>query len=1213
MPKQPKGEKSWQRVSHLVEALLDYALNNTNRISHIHAEWKGDTELHVTATLEALRHLLKDRGNFKPSENTSDTQVKKYIGEVLTKYLTEELKILEDHRPPSKRKGNPNWNFTLKLWSKKDKAENLQKLAEVWGEGAPGISIQINSRQNTEGKTDKDDVPADCPPDKSIRVAVSQMPESVPVWKGRDEVVAKLTAKLVQILPDGTSPPKVLAIVGQGGMGKTSLAIKLVEGLGMNWQHSVFQAGKSLLAGGYECVMYFKAHEQISFDEVAGFVLSEGLGIPGAAELKKPEEKIAKIMMGLQQTRCLLILDNLEDILHPAVEGENPDSFDSSLIHRTISPDWGKLLNALVYQQHQSQMILTSREVPGDLADTRYPGLAPDSELVHIEVLQGVDERATVEILQRQLTDNLTDLQWISRRVEGHLFLLTQLVSLGKGRPGYLRKHPELVTKKVELMLQEQMVRQSAAGRDLVSRMCVLRVPIDVRGLTFLRLYTDDWEKDSRFELAAGLEEPAELTDAEIEETAAILERLVGASLVQCRYDEDKCEDFYDLHRVIEEFLQGEYQQELPKLLESIYKFYCTGKNVENPQNIEDLQSVLEAQHFAFRLGNYGEAYSLIPNEYLRLWGYWNLSKELHEQILPYVEGYKRSDCLMNLGPINRDLGNWNLAEKYLKEALSIAEENDDKSDIAVSLGMLGDIERNRGNWDEAEKLYQQYLEMMTELGYRSSMATSWKVLGHIEENRGNWDEAEKLYRQSLEMMTELGDRSGMATSWKVLGNIEKHLGNLDEAEKLYQQSLEMMIELGERSGMASCWELLGSIEEYRGNWDESEKLYQQSLEMMTKLGANSGMASCWASLGCIERNRGNWDEAEKLYRQSLTLRTELGTRSGMASCWELLGYLEQCRGNLDEAKKLCLQSLALRIELGDRSGIASCWGSLGCIEENRGNWDEAEKLYRQSLEVETELGALWRMTSCWAALGYIEECRGNLDEAEKLYRQSLEIKRELGDRAGMATSWGSLGHIEENRGNWDEAERLYRQCLEVETELGDRAGMASSWGLLGDIERNRGNWDEAERLYRQSLALRTELGDRAGMATSWGVLGDIERLRGNWDEAERLYRQCLAIETELGDREGIATSIGSLGENELARGNLDTAEQLLTEALGKMQKLGMTWHIAEVNYCFARLERKRGNTEVAQQHYDTAHQIFQQLGAAKDVERIEKEWHSID
>jgi tetratricopeptide (TPR) repeat protein len=124
-----------------------------------------------------------------------------------------------------------------------------------------------------------------------------------------------------------------------------------------------------------------------------------------------------------------------------------------------------------------------------------------------------------------------------------------------------------------------------------------------------------------------------------------------------------------------------------------------------NPQSLADLQAVLEAQHFAFRLGNYPEAYYLIPREYLRRWGYWNLSKELYEQILPYVEGDRRSYCLIALGAIHRDFGNWDLAEKYFKDALAIAQKENNQS-IATSLGMLGEIERKRGNWDEAEKLY---------------------------------------------------------------------------------------------------------------------------------------------------------------------------------------------------------------------------------------------------------------------------------------------------------------------------------------------------------------------------------------------------------------------------------------------------------------------------------------------------------------------------
>jgi hypothetical protein len=44
--------------------------------------------------------------------------------------------------------------------------------------------------------------------------------------------------------------------------------------------------------------------------------------------------------------------------------------------------------------------------------------------------------------------------------------------------------------KKAEPILKEQLARQSKAARDLLSRMCVLRVGIDIQGLTFLRLYT---------------------------------------------------------------------------------------------------------------------------------------------------------------------------------------------------------------------------------------------------------------------------------------------------------------------------------------------------------------------------------------------------------------------------------------------------------------------------------------------------------------------------------------------------------------------------------------------------------------------------------------------------------------------------------------------------------------------------------------------------
>jgi len=497
---------------------------------------------------------------------------------------------------------------------------------------------------------------------------------------------------------------------------------------------------------------------------------------------------------------------------------------------------------------------------------------------VYIEMLTGVSDRAGVEILQqRQVKDKPEDLQWVSGRVEGHVFLLTQLAAIGKGKPGYLRKHPEFVTKKAEPILQEQLARQSEAARDLLKRMCVLRVPIDVRGLTFLRLYTDDREKDDRFLNAAELGEAAELTEEEVRETEAILERLVDSSLVQCRYDDEKCELFYDLHRVIVEFLQGECKEELPKLLESVYKFYCSGKNVENPKTLEDLRPVLEAQYFAFQLGNYSEAYYLIKSEYLYRWGYWNLLKDLYEKVIPHLDENKRQICLQWIATIYREVGNWDTAEKYYQDALAIAQEQEDKSNIASCQGMLGNIERNRGNWDEAERLYRQCLQIETELGDRAGMATSWGLLGDIERNRGNWDEAERLYRQSLQLRTELGDRAGMAACWGSLGDIERNRGNWDEAERLYRQSLQLRTELGDYNGIASSIGSLGEVELSRGNLDAAEHFLTDALERFQELGNKKIIGEATFRLAQIWQKRNNPELAQQHYNTAYQIFQQLG------------------------------------------------------------------------------------------------------------------------------------------------------------------------------------------------------------------------------------------------------------------------------------------------------------------------------------------------
>ncbi|MEM8804736.1 MAG: hypothetical protein AAGF01_01640 [Cyanobacteria bacterium P01_G01_bin.38] len=147
---------------------------------------------------------------------------------------------------------------------------------------------------------------------------------------------------------------RIVGILGFGGIGKTSVSLKLAKGgigktdLSLKLAHSIEEEFTHIVwrsVRGAPPLTYLLTEWLISLSTDDGVAY-----IPPTVD-----EKIKTLLAELQKKRCLLILDNVETILKARV-GESQ--------YRAGYENYGRLFNLISSSRHQSCLLMTSREKP---------------------------------------------------------------------------------------------------------------------------------------------------------------------------------------------------------------------------------------------------------------------------------------------------------------------------------------------------------------------------------------------------------------------------------------------------------------------------------------------------------------------------------------------------------------------------------------------------------------------------------------------------------------------------------------------------------------------------------------------------------------------------------------------------------------------------------------------------------------------------------
>ena len=129
---------------------------------------------------------------------------------------------------------------------------------------------------------------------------------------------------------------KVVALLGHGGIGKTTLSVKIAE----------------LVQNKFDYVIWRTLRNAPSLDTI----LAELIG--WFSDYQETKISIRQLLNYLRSSRSLIVLDNLETILQSGKTGYYKSGYE----------DYGEFLRVIAETNHESCLIFSSREKPPELA-----------------------------------------------------------------------------------------------------------------------------------------------------------------------------------------------------------------------------------------------------------------------------------------------------------------------------------------------------------------------------------------------------------------------------------------------------------------------------------------------------------------------------------------------------------------------------------------------------------------------------------------------------------------------------------------------------------------------------------------------------------------------------------------------------------------------------------------------------------------------------
>jgi predicted ATPase/DNA-binding CsgD family transcriptional regulator/tetratricopeptide (TPR) repeat protein len=257
--------------------------------------------------------------------------------------------------------------------------------------------------------------------------------------------------------------------------------------------------------------------------------------------------------------------------------------------------------------------------------------------------------------------------------------------------------------------------------------------------------------------------------------------------------------------------------------------------------------------------------------------------------------------------------------ERLAEESLALYQELGDPVGIAHSLSRLGGIARIRSQFTLAHAQLEEAATRFQALGNRWRQGQCFTEWARAAIEEGQYEQARALLSASLALYQALGDTQRLGWVRYLLARL-LFVSQQDQglARQLAEQSLAHFRERGDTPYSVYPLGLLGLIHLEQGELEAARSLLEESLAIGKQTGVETDAAHLALGLARLLTLQGDAASARHLYQKSLTLLLECKVyQEGIAASLEGLAALEAGQGEPRQAARLWGSAEALREAIG--------------------------------------------------------------------------------------------------------------------------------------------------------------------------------------------------------------------------------------------------------------------------------------------------------